>query len=507
VNVSHNSDIVRAALAAGRSHILDETGIYIEGDKKIIPERYRDNPIDYVMELNEAIKSLARNVQVTRYLNYRVWDVAVVMERYFRDAFGMSLASMAALTEGTMSVVVNANGDTLSVPMGTFDVDFLHGSLSITRQDSGTLLTVTTPLRYKSDAESFLDIVTEEMVAMSIYKGEAITYGYMPTFYDLDSIDSAKVIYPADVMVQLEADIWSRIRYRERLAAEGVDFGGAVLLHGKYGNGKTLAAGLTAQISVAHGVTFIKGSPGDSPEQLKDMAYQYEPAVIFLEDADVFLSENDPAAVSEMLDTFDSLDTKGRGVLVVFTTNHVERIHEGMLRPGRLNAVIEITGPDDDARERFIRSHIAPDMIDPELDMGPINESMADYTGAYVVAAIDRSKVYAYSRNKGFRPDYISTQDLVNAAMSLRSQHTLHLNAGEGTPRNRLDDALRAVLVPSIVEPITNRIEVSDTTRLEADDLHAIIAHNLKNYLDGQRVLDEDGDTVFEVVLGHPFYK
>jgi hypothetical protein len=61
--------------------------------------------------------------------------------------------------------------------------------------------------------------------------------------------------------------------------------------------------------------------------------------------------------------------------------------------------------------------------------------------------------------------------------------------------------------VPSIVEPITNRIEVSDTTRLEADDLHAIIAHNLKNYLDGQRVLDEDGDTVFEVVLGHPFYK
>jgi hypothetical protein len=511
VDMSHNSNVLRAAMASVRSQVLDETGIYIEGDKKIIPEMYRDDPMRYVMELHDAIKSLAHNVSVPRTVYYRPWDVAAVLERMFREKAGMSLMSMAESPGNTVTVPVDAYGSTMSVAMGSFDVDFLHGSLRIegVMDDTYglvTYLSVTTPLRYKAEAESFLDLVTEEMLTESIYKGKAITYGSIPQFYDLRSIDPAKVIYTDDVMRQLDAEIWSRIRYMEQLAQDGVSYGGAILLHGEYGNGKTLAAGLTAQIAVANGVTYIKGSPGDSPSDLMAMAYLYEPSVVFLEDADQFLSAHDPAEVSRMLDTYDGLDSKGKRVLTVFTTNHVERIHAGMLRPGRLRAVIKITSPDDDARERFIRSHIAPHMVDPNLNMGPINEAMSEYSAAYVVEVIDRSKVYAYSRNGGIQPTHISTDDLVQAAKSLRSQFDLHKNAGEGTPRNRLEDALREALVPHIVHPVNANTNQAIASIPGADDLHAIISHNLKAYLQGATMYDQDGDSIGGMMPSSPFY-
>jgi transitional endoplasmic reticulum ATPase len=169
----------------------------------------------------------------------------------------------------------------------------------------------------------------------------------------------------------------------------------------------------------------------------------YQPAVVFFEDVDAMTTEDtERDAVAQLLDMFDGITAKGTEIMVVLTTNHKERIHRAMIRPGRLDAVVHIGAFDRFAVERMIEVTVPEEIRDGELDYEAIAESMRNFLPAFVKEAIDRAMRYAISRNNG-EVGKLSTQDFIDAAEGLRPQLDLMEGAGEGRGPEPLATALR----------------------------------------------------------------
>jgi SpoVK/Ycf46/Vps4 family AAA+-type ATPase len=250
-------------------------------------------------------------------------------------------------------------------------------------------------------------------------------------------------------------------------------------------------------------VTYVYGRPQqDDIEDLMQVARLYAPAVVFVEDADT-LPSGTTAETSKLLDLFDGLEAKHNDVMVVMTTNHIERIPAGMLRPGRLDHIIEINHMDDAARERFVRRFLDESQIDPELDMAPINEAMSGFVAAYVKAAVQNAVWYARSQNDGKKPNVITTQNLVHAAMGLRPQFELHVNAQEQHMTPDLAEILRDALTPAMLDAADRAAGVvQDTVRdaaVSPDTLREIVGGTVDNIVHGARIVDGDGEEVFNV--------
>lgn len=212
-----------------------------------------------------------------------------------------------------------------------------------------------------------------------------------------------------------------------------------------HNSGKTLAAYLTAQIAIANGWTFVLCRPGrDNLQAVMGMARLYQPAVVFFEDVDTVASaESDN--VQQLLDIFDGVQAKGTRIVVVLTTNHVERIHKGMVRPGRLDAVIHI-GPLDPAGVRkLVEVTVPEDLLAPNIDWPTITSAMDGFLPAFIREAIDRTVRYNVARNKG-TVTKLEAADFAAAAEGLRPQLALMEEAREVPTREVLANSFAEVV-------------------------------------------------------------
>jgi transitional endoplasmic reticulum ATPase len=283
---------------------------------------------------------------------------------------------------------------------------------------------------------------------------------------DLGRVDPAKVIYSEAVTTQLEASIWSRLRHPEALRRLGVSLKKSVLLFGKYGVGKTLAAYLTAQEAVKAEQTFILVRPGkDSIEQAIALAGMYEPAVVFCEDVDRIASgDEENGRITELLELFDGARAKGREIMVILTTNFVESIHKGMMRPGRLDAVIEITAPDRDGSVRLLRTLVPDEAIDTTItkaEWDKVGEAMDGYLPAFIAAVAERAASYLTVRVGGeIDGKKLKAEDFIEAANGLRVQESL-MEGAKDVPEDRglgqaMADVVTGVVRTEIVEHVLN---------------------------------------------------
>lgn len=150
-----------------------------------------------------------------------------------------------------------------------------------------------------------------------------------------------------------------------------------------------------------------------------------------------------------MLDAFDGIVAKGGELVVVMTTNRIERIHKGMFRPGRLDALIPIEGLDRGSVEDLVKVYVTGGQLE-DVNYDEVYAAMEEFSPAFVREAVTRATSVALARVDG-RPQYnITTGDLVTAANTLRPQLEQMQAANEGEAVPTLEAALGGTLRRSL---------------------------------------------------------
>lgn len=445
--------VLAALRAAGGGNVNRDDQVAREGTRYVIPATAT------LREASKFLRLLAEQQEEehawSRTFSYRPWDGAHCAHRAMREVFG----AVADAGRFPQTVTIPCGpGETVMIPWGQFVLPGLNGCTiefgQTNDRDKGILFQVSVygPKKYASEIEGLFALIEDACKAYSIYRGKAFDGQEMPEFLHID-IDPSKVVYTGDVEVQLRANVWSVIEDADLQRAAGLPLKRSVLLHGPYGTGKSLFLGLTAKKATEHGWTYIRCRPGiDTFESVLSTAALYAPAVVAFEDVDTLASADSSGTdVARLLDAFDGVTSKGKEIIALLTTNHPERIHKGMVRPGRLDAVIKIDALDADAIGRLVYTLVPEPMLAQDIDMTAVAGAMSGYMPAFIKEATDRAIRYAISRGKGQDARPIDTEDLVNAANGLRDQLDL-MNAAEDhtgyTPT--LDRTLRKIVAESV---------------------------------------------------------
>jgi hypothetical protein len=401
---------------------------------------------------------------------YRCYDGAVATAVVLKSRYGITMGKEMMTMFGpqppqVLEVPIGPNGQTVQAPWGLMCIPVLSNAevylTGTNDRDLGEVfaIKVEAKKRYEKEVQAFFADVAEQLKNGSIYRGKAVAGASKLDFIEgLETFDPNQIVFAADVKAQLDVALFAPLRWPHSYRSEGIPLKRAVMVHGPYGTGKTSVGQMLAKEAVANGWTFVMARPGiDSVQDVLKTARLYAPAVVWVEDVDVeTAASSNPRKISEMLDAFDGITAKGGGeIMIALSSNFIERIPPGMLRPGRLDYVIEIAELDSGATEELLRKVIDPDKLG-EVDFDAVYEQMCApkapgrFLPAFVKATADRARSFAMNRLGGERAYRLETEDLVYAAKSLHAQLKLHQDAADPAPLPPLDRMFRETISEAV---------------------------------------------------------
>ncbi|HIH32002.1 TPA: AAA family ATPase [Candidatus Woesearchaeota archaeon] len=208
-----------------------------------------------------------------------------------------------------------------------------------------------------------------------------------------------------------------------------------ILLHGPPGTGKTLLAKAIANSTDA---TFIEivGSEivqkfiGDGAKLIKEifnLAKSKAPSIVFIDELDALCAKRIDLGTSgerevqrtfmqllAELDGFKPLDN----VKIIGCTNRKDILDPAILRPGRLDRMIEVPNPDIEGVKQIYRIHTKSMPLDKKLDMEKIFNLSKEISGAEIKAVATEAGYFAI-RNKR---DTVKEEDFLNAISKVRKE-------------------------------------------------------------------------------------
>jgi len=189
-----------------------------------------------------------------------------------------------------------------------------------------------------------------------------------------------------------------------------------ILLYGPPGTGKTMLARAVANATDANfisveGPELLDKYVGESEKAVRevfDAAGRNAPAVVFFDEIDALTTvrgEGDDGVgsrapervVSQFLTELDGV--RGAGdVTVVGATNRPDRIDPALLRPGRLERVIEVPMPDREARREILAIHAAGTPLADDVDLDALADRLEGYTGSDIEAVVREAALLGIER-------------------------------------------------------------------------------------------------------------
>ncbi len=445
---SHTAVIVKTDPWAA----LDDD-IEFTGTKFVLPEGMTlDQAINALEEKSEGYESVT---EFSREFPFRPYDGALaaieVLYAMFGVVDGKPIQNWFGEEPPEMRKIETGFNEVRDVPWGHFGVPQLDRTTIgfHERTDKGTgapvfFMHVYAPRKYKKVLELVFDSIGDRLKEYSIYRGKAfyVNEGNEITFLDLTGVNRDEVVYSDLVQQQLQADVWSLLEHSDMMRLHNISLRRAVVLNGNYGTGKTLAGNLTAQIAVNNGWTFIYCRPGAKVEDAMVMAAQYSPAVVFIEDVDAVVEQDgDLTRLSQTLEIFDGFKSKGVEVITISTTNRIDVLPKAMLRPGRLDSIIDIGPLEQKGVERLVRVSIPSESLAENIDWDAVFRAMDGFTPAFVREVAGRAARYGFVRTNSFADLVVTTEDILVAAQSMRRQHEMMESAEEMGSRPSLEVA------------------------------------------------------------------
>lgn len=370
-------------------------------------------------------------------------DAAHALYRVLEDKFGWVNAVATPTIFGprppeVISVSIGI-GKHVQVPWGRFVVPgieegFLH--TGTTFKDGRFVFQIGGQVKrkYESAVSDIVEAVKEYLRHNSIFKGKAFSLrlkddsGEMlpmpePKWLDLNPTLEHTLIFNDDVMANIEISIFTFIEDTNRVRDSHIPLKRGVLLSGRFGTGKSLTSTVTAIKATRHGWTYIIADRADELAEVLRLAREYGPCVVFCEDIDRVMSGQRNVDMDQILNIVDGVESKNADLMVVLTTNSVEHIHQAMLRPGRLDAVIHVSEPDAKSVQRLIRLY-GHSMIEEATDLTRAAEMMKGRIAAAVEEMVKRAKLAAIRSHPGeeVATIHMTEDDLIKAAASMQNQ-------------------------------------------------------------------------------------
>lgn len=422
------------------------------GDKLTLPEGM---DVSAAIDLLERRRSyLEETVNLTRMFNVFPWDGAnainIALARRFGWAAAEATPGFFGSTPPKMITIEVGPGEQRRVPWGRFSMPGIDGFVQTSSgfKDGRLCFQLIAQVLRKDEntIEKLFDEVEQVLKHESIYAGKAIKIRFRnddgstlempePKFLDVSDVSRDMLVYSKEVTDSIETNLFTPIERVHDCIANGIPVKRGVLLGGPYGTGKTLAATVASRLAVDAGVTYLYVPRADELADAIEFAKQYQDVacVIFCEDIDRCMSGERSVAMDDILNILDGIDTKSSRIITVLTTNHLTDINPAMLRPGRLDAIIDVVPPDAEAVVRLIKLYGSGD-IDENADLTPAAELLAGAIPAVIAEVVKRSKLAQLQlQAPGTRIEKITGEAILLAAQAIQSQ--VKLLAEQSAPR------------------------------------------------------------------------
>lgn len=251
--------------------------------------------------------------------------------------------------------------------------------------------------------------------------GDASPEDFQPEFLDLSSVDPNQIVLPEVVRREVDRSVFAPVLHTDACRKHNIPLKRGIVLGGDYGCGKTLLASILAKLATANGWTYIMLSDVDGLAFAVQFARRFQPAVIFSEDIDQALAgPRRDTRVNAILNTIDGIESKGTEIMVLLTTNHLDKLNRAMLRPGRLDAVIPVLPPDKPAAIQLVTKYAGQLLAATPEELDGVGDTLAGQLPAVIREACERAKLSAIA-NHGDAEE-ITAADLLDASKGMALQ-------------------------------------------------------------------------------------
>jgi transitional endoplasmic reticulum ATPase len=273
-------------------------------------------------------------------------------------------------------------------------------------------------------------------------------------FRNIGGLDSQ--IKEIELILDLNKIELTDIEEKRPLKNENVIKG--ILLSGPPGTGKTLLMKAIANEVVAtsrhiislNGTDIMSSYQGESEQKLRkifDEAQERSPSIIFIDHIDAIapkISEQmleigrhlEHRLISQLLGLIDGIQSRG-DIIVVGATNKLELIEPALLRPGRIDKIIDFSLPNFQERIEILKIHVTDLEIDEKVSIEDLAKRMEDFTGADISGVCKLATYNAHkrgqvqkdsSKNVDFKPEIIvNLDDFIDAIEEIHKRIQLNL--------------------------------------------------------------------------------
>ena len=389
------------------------------GDKIVLPEN---------MTLDEGRDALEAQIQeesVTVTINEAIdafpLDGAVALARVLQRRYGWTHLKPTPGFFGPrppMMVGVEIGfGEHIQVPWGNMAVPKIEGTLTTSCNwiDGMPFFVLSGSVKRKSEriVAAIAKEVREEVKKNSIYRRKAVKINFRdgdgnrkefdfnlcPRFIDMGTIGDTDPIFSKPIEDAVRINILNPIRFSSRCKAKGASLKKGIVLGGPFGTGKTLTAFQVAKVCMENQWTFLYLEDVRDLDLAIGFAKLYGPCVLFAEDVDRCATGPRTVEMDRLLNTMDGVESKGDlSLITVLTTNHLNSINPAFIRPGRIDAVINVTPPDEDACVRIIKKYVSEGGCDLNGTDAQLKEAIKPLLGAnaaFLRNAVEQAKLSA----------------------------------------------------------------------------------------------------------------
>jgi proteasome regulatory subunit len=206
-----------------------------------------------------------------------------------------------------------------------------------------------------------------------------------------------------------------------------------ILLYGPPGTGKTLLAKAVASSTNSTFIEIVASELvqkfiGEGAKLVKDifkLAREKAPAIIFIDEIDALAAKRIDLGTSgerevqrtfmqflAEIDGFKNLDN----VKIIGCTNRKDILDPAILRPGRLDRLIEVPAPGKEGLLQIFRIHTKRMTLGKEVDLDRLAKVMEGFTGAEVKATVTEAGYFAIRTNR----TKVTQKDLEAAALKVK---------------------------------------------------------------------------------------